>query len=77
MIYAFEGHELDPRRYELRCAGKPVKIEPQVFNILLYLVQYRARVVSKGELLEHLWPGRFVSGGGCAPGGRELFPTGP
>ena len=55
MIYAFEGHELDLRRYELRYAGKLVKIEPQVFNILLYLIQHRARVVSKDELLEQLW----------------------
>ena len=61
MIYAFEAYELDPQRYELRYAGTLVKLEPQVFNVLAYLIQHRERVVTKEELLEQLWPGRFVS----------------
>src|SRR5919106_3689182 len=60
MIYAFEDYELDLPRYELRYAGKLVKLEPQVFNVLAYLIQHRDRVISKEELLEQLWPGRFV-----------------
>jgi DNA-binding winged helix-turn-helix (wHTH) protein/predicted ATPase len=61
MIYAFEEYELDVPRYELRYAGKVVKLEPQVFNVLAYLLQHRDRVVPKEELLAQLWPGRFVS----------------
>jgi DNA-binding winged helix-turn-helix (wHTH) protein len=61
MIYAFEEYELDVPRYELRYAGKLVKLEPQVFNVLAYLIDHRDRVVTKDELLEQLWPGRFVS----------------
>src|SRR5919106_3836039 len=61
MIYAFEDYELDLQRYALRYAGKLVKLEPQVFNILVYLIQHRDRVVTKAEILEQLWPGRFVS----------------
>ena len=61
MIYAFEEYELDVPRYELRYAGKLVKLEPQVFNVLAYLLQHRDRVVTKDELLAQLWPGRFVS----------------
>ncbi|HEX2278929.1 MAG TPA: AAA family ATPase [Candidatus Tectomicrobia bacterium] len=60
MIYAFEDYELDLPRYELRYAGKLVKLEPQVFNVLAYLIQHRDRVITKEELLERLWPGRFV-----------------
>jgi DNA-binding winged helix-turn-helix (wHTH) protein len=61
MIYVFDDdYELDLQRYELRYAGKLVRVEPQVFNVLVYLVQHRDRVVSKEELLEQLWPGRFV-----------------
>ena len=60
MIYAFGEYELDLPRYELRHAGKPVKLEPQVFNVLAYLLQHRDRVVTKQEILERLWPGRFV-----------------
>jgi DNA-binding winged helix-turn-helix (wHTH) protein/predicted ATPase len=62
MIYAFDDdYELDLLRYELRYAGKRVKLEPQVFNVLAYLIQHRDRVVTKEELLEQLWPGRFIS----------------
>jgi DNA-binding winged helix-turn-helix (wHTH) protein/predicted ATPase len=61
MIYAFKEYELDLQRYELRYAGKPVKVEPQVFNLLAYLIQHPSRVVTKEELLEQLWPGRFVT----------------
>jgi DNA-binding winged helix-turn-helix (wHTH) protein/predicted ATPase len=61
VIYVFEGdYTLDPQRYELRRAGEPIKLEPQVFNVLLYLVQHRERVVTKEELLERLWTGRVV-----------------
>lgn len=60
-MYAFEGYELDLQRYELRYDGKPVKLEPQVFNLLAYLIQHRGRVVSKEELFEQVWPGRVVS----------------
>lgn len=61
MIYAFAEYELDTTRYELRRAGKPHPLEPQVFNVLAYLISHRHRVVTKHELLEHLWPQVFVS----------------
>jgi DNA-binding winged helix-turn-helix (wHTH) protein len=62
MIYAFDDdYELDLQRYELRYAGKLVKLEPQVFNVLAYLIQHRDRVVTKEELFARLWPGRFVT----------------
>ena len=61
MIYAFEDYELDPQRYELHRRGTPCPLEPQGFDVLVYLVQHRDRVVTKQELLEHLWPDQFVS----------------
>jgi DNA-binding winged helix-turn-helix (wHTH) protein len=60
MIYAFEAWELDVGRYELRSDGKSVKLEPQVFSVLAYLVEHRDRVISKQELLTHLWPDQFI-----------------
>jgi pimeloyl-ACP methyl ester carboxylesterase/DNA-binding winged helix-turn-helix (wHTH) protein len=59
--YAFEDCELDLGAYELRRAGEPVKIEPQVFDVLVHLVQHRDRVVTKEELLDEVWGDRFVS----------------
>jgi DNA-binding winged helix-turn-helix (wHTH) protein/tetratricopeptide (TPR) repeat protein len=61
MIYAFGSYELDTRIYEIRNSGKVRPVEPQVFDVLAYLVANRDRVVSKEELLEKLWPDRFVS----------------
>jgi class 3 adenylate cyclase/DNA-binding winged helix-turn-helix (wHTH) protein/tetratricopeptide (TPR) repeat protein len=59
-IYLFGEWELDTRLYELRCHGKPLGLEPKVFDVLLYLVQHRDRVVSSRDLMEHLWPGQFI-----------------
>lgn len=61
MIYTFEGYCLDVDRQELRRGTEPVSIEPQVFDLLRYLIHNRERVVSKDELIEHVWRGRIVS----------------
>ena len=61
MIFAFDTYELDLQRYELRKDGVPYQIEPQVFDVLAYLVQERSRVVTKAEILDRVWGDRFVS----------------
>jgi DNA-binding winged helix-turn-helix (wHTH) protein len=61
MLYVFGDYELDSQRYELRCAGRLLKIEPQVFNVLAYLIQHRDRTVTRQELLEQLWPEQYIS----------------
>jgi len=61
MIYTFEDFELDTALFELRRAGRPRPIEPQVYDVLAYLVAHRDRVVGKDELLETLWGGRIVT----------------
>jgi DNA-binding response OmpR family regulator len=61
MMYRFGDYELDEQRRELRLAGQPVAIEPRVFEVLVYLLQHRERVVTKEELLAQCWPGTFVT----------------
>ena len=61
MLYHFHGFELDDRLYQLHRAGKLIKLEPKVFDVLAYLLHHRDRVVSKDELLDKLWPGQVVS----------------
>jgi DNA-binding winged helix-turn-helix (wHTH) protein/predicted ATPase len=63
MIYAFGAYTLDTDRYELRRAGLVCPLEPHALDILAYLLQHRDRVVTKHELLERLWPNRFVGEG--------------
>jgi len=59
--YRFEDFELDADAFELRHAGEPVKVEPQVFEVLLHLVRNHGRAVTKEELLDEVWGDRFVS----------------
>ena len=46
MICVFGLYELHTDNYELLCAGEPVQIEPEVFEVLAYLVQHHEQVVS-------------------------------
>jgi DNA-binding winged helix-turn-helix (wHTH) protein len=61
MTATFGTCELSLDRVELRRDGAPVAIEPQVFDVLAYLLTHRDRVVSKQELLDEVWGTRFVS----------------
>jgi class 3 adenylate cyclase/predicted ATPase len=60
MRYVFGDYFLDAQRYELHRAGKPVPLRPKAFEVLAYLLTHRERIISKAELLEHLWPGQFI-----------------
>jgi ubiquinone/menaquinone biosynthesis C-methylase UbiE/DNA-binding winged helix-turn-helix (wHTH) protein len=59
--FQFEDFVLDPDRRELRRAGKPVAVEPQVFDLINYLIRNREHVVTRGDLLDAVWNGRIVS----------------
>src|SRR5919112_3072350 len=61
MIIAFRDTELDLRQGELRRAGGVVHVEPQVFDLLVFLIRNRDRIVSKDEILDAVWDGRIVS----------------
>lgn len=63
MRYVFGDYVLDTQRHEFWCRKARIKLRPKVFQVLIYLVEHRDRVISKDELLEHLWPGQFISDG--------------
>ncbi len=52
---------LDPDRRELRRAGGLIAVEPQVFDVIDFLIRHRGRVVTKDDLLDAVWNGRIVS----------------
>jgi pimeloyl-ACP methyl ester carboxylesterase/DNA-binding winged helix-turn-helix (wHTH) protein len=57
----FENHMLDPDRRELWNGTDLIALEPQVFDLLLFLIRSRDRVVSKDDLIASVWGGRIVS----------------
>ena len=61
MVYCFEAFELDPQQRELRVGGQRVHVEPQVFDLLVLLVENRDRVIGKDEIFNRIWDGRIVS----------------
>ncbi|MBV8242182.1 MAG: winged helix-turn-helix domain-containing protein [Hyphomicrobiales bacterium] len=61
MRLTFDDYILDVARRELWHGCEPVVVEPQVFDLLAYLVQHPERVVTKDELLQAVWDGRIVS----------------
>jgi TolB-like protein/Tfp pilus assembly protein PilF len=59
--FRFDNHTLDTDRRELHFNGRQVALQPQVFDLLVYLVRNRGRVVSKDDLIAAVWGGRAVS----------------
>jgi DNA-binding winged helix-turn-helix (wHTH) protein len=57
MQFIFDNHALD-----IELQGRAaIAVQPQVFDLLIYLVQNRERVVSKADLIALVWQGRIVS----------------
>ena len=61
MQYRFGGYAIDTERVEIRQGGELISVEPQVFDLLVFLIANRDRVVSRDEILDKIWEGRFVS----------------
>jgi DNA-binding winged helix-turn-helix (wHTH) protein len=59
--FVFGDYVLDPDRRELTLGAETIAVGPQVFDLLVYLVQNRQHVVSKDGLLDVVWGGRIVS----------------
>jgi TolB-like protein/Flp pilus assembly protein TadD len=61
VLYLFGDFSLDSARRELRRGDGLVAVEPQVFDLLEFLIRARDRVVSRDDLLAAVWRGRIVS----------------
>ncbi|MDV3135034.1 alpha/beta fold hydrolase [Mycobacterium sp. 29Ha] len=60
-VWRFGQFVLDTQRYELRSGAELIRVEPQVFDVLTQLVSNAHRFVSKEELFDSVWGGRFVT----------------
>ena len=61
MRVRFDQFEVDGDKFELRENGALLPVEPQVLALLLLLISNRHRLVTKDEIIEHVWQGRIVS----------------
>jgi adenylate cyclase len=60
-IYRFGDREVDTRLRQVQARGELLEAQPKAFDLLVYLIENRDRVVDKDELLQHLWSGTVVS----------------
>lgn len=61
MKIRFDGFEFDVPCHELRRAGRELSVQPLILDLLLYLIRWRERVVTREELLREVWQGTVVS----------------
>lgn len=60
MSYCIGAYLIDPDAYEIRLEGAPLPLEPQVLELLVFLIENRHRAVTKDELIERVWKGPIV-----------------
>ena len=60
-MFSFDDFSLDQDRRELKRGPDAIAVEPQVFDLIVYLIENRDRVVSRDDLIAAVWNGRIVS----------------
>jgi TolB-like protein/Flp pilus assembly protein TadD len=61
LLFHFNDFTLDADQRELHRGPNPIEVQPQVFDLLEYLIRNRHRIASKDDLLTTIWSGRTVS----------------
>src|SRR5215510_7531798 len=61
VIFRFDDIQVEPGTFGLLKAGGKVQIEPKTFNVLLFLIENRGRLIEKNELLDALWKDTYVT----------------
>ena len=61
MKFNFEDFSLDLALGQLSRGGTEIQVEPRVFALLRHLIENSTKLVTKDELIEHIWEGRVVS----------------
>ena len=61
MSYRFDGFVLDAERYELHRDGIVQRVEPLVFDLIVFFTRNPGRIVGRDEIVAEVWQGRAVS----------------
>jgi DNA-binding winged helix-turn-helix (wHTH) protein len=60
-IFEFDDVRVEPSKFKIWKAGEEVAVEPKTFQVLLFLLENRGRLIEKNELLEAIWRDTFVT----------------
>ena len=61
VILSFDDVVINTANYELRVGGDLKKVEPKVFDLIVYFASHPGEVHSREALIEAVWPGRIVA----------------
>jgi DNA-binding winged helix-turn-helix (wHTH) protein/TolB-like protein len=59
--YRVGDYTIDAALFRITSGGEIVPVEPKVFDLLVYLIRHRDRVLTRDELFQQVWDGREVS----------------
>src|SRR5690349_3373530 len=60
-IFRLDGVEIDTSRMSINRAGESQHLRQKTFQVLIYLLENRPRVISKNELVDQIWSGAAVT----------------
>ena len=60
-VYTFADVLVEPHHFRIQKSGQPQTIEPRAFDVLMFLIEHRDRVVEKQELFDEIWKQSFVT----------------
>src|SRR5215831_13376791 len=61
LIYQFFDVRVDLNSFKVFKGGSAVHLEPKAFEVLVFLIENRGRLIGKQELLDAVWKGAFVT----------------
>jgi TolB-like protein len=59
--YTFSDVIVDSRNFRVLKNGQPRPLEPRAFEVLIFLIENRGRVIQKEEIFEQIWKQSFVT----------------
>src|SRR4051812_34747484 len=60
-IYQFDNVKVDAGNFRIWKAETTVQMEPKAFQVLIFLIENRGRLIEKRELLDAIWKETFVT----------------
>lgn len=61
MIYQFATLQLNEQQSSLLVCGEPISLEPRLYDLLLYFCKNPKQLITKEQLIEHVWQNRIVT----------------